>query len=317
MALSFPKLSKSAWPGLVAPMLLASLGLHGLLLFLPLGQEQEGAIASADLAEDSIAITRVTPSTSSSMPGLKGIASAVTPGTPSAVMTASVSRAAPPSRGQQPGVKGTASPVLQAPAQPPRPRVVATSPATTTQGAFSPAVEPSPTPPLPTSRPLIDPSLGERLMAYATGLALPAEQMSRLSRYLQDRFFYNEAATQLDTYDRNLQSWQATIQQVTGLPELTPEIDRTHFSLTVPQRVCLRQAPEDVRLGVLTKTDGTLAEPPVVLRSSGYSVLDQRAQMLVASHSFPPADSIQAHTLKVSIQVDYGLSPCLGGPIRP
>ena len=78
MALSFPKLSKSAWPRLVAPMLLASLGLHGLLLLLPLGQQQEGAIAAADLEEDSIAITRVAPSSPAPGPGAQGIGGAAT-----------------------------------------------------------------------------------------------------------------------------------------------------------------------------------------------------------------------------------------------
>ena len=79
MALSFPfpKLSKSVWPRLVAPMLLASLGLHGLLLFLPLGRSEEGAIASADLEEDSIAITRVAPSSPAPSPGAGSAAAAV------------------------------------------------------------------------------------------------------------------------------------------------------------------------------------------------------------------------------------------------
>ena len=181
----------------------------------------------------------------------------------------------------------------------------------------TPVGEASPTPALPASRPLVDPSLGDRLMAYATGLALPADHISRLGRYLQDRFAYNETAIQRDTYNRNLQAWEAQVRESTGLPGLTPEIDRTDFSLTVPQRVCLRQPPADVRLGVLTKPDGSHADPPVVLGSSGYSAMDQRAQGLVANHSFPPADSIKAHTLKVAIEVDYGLRPCLGETARP
>lgn len=309
MALSFPvsKLSKSVWPRLVAPMLLASLGLHGLLLLLPLGQEQEGAIASADLEEDSIAITRVVPSPPG--PGARGTVGADTPPPSTAIVATGASRVSPSPMGQR-SVGRRARPSTAAPTR--RAESVTPRPAPTVGVAAPPLADPAPSPALPTSRPLVDPSLGDRLMAYATGLSLPAEHISRLSRYLEDRFAYHEAATQRDTYNRNLQAWQAQIRETTGLPGLTPDLDRTDFSLTVPQRVCLRQPPTEVRLGVLTQPDGSLAEPPVVLRSSGYRALDQQAQGLVTNHSFPPADSIKAYTLQVAIQVDYGLRPCLG-----
>lgn len=311
MAFPFPKLSKSLWTRLIAPMLLASLGFHGLLLFLPLGRSEEGAIASADLEEDSIAITRVAPSSPAPSPGAQAIVSGVTPGVPAAVIATSASRVPPATRGPQ--SRGRRDrPVSPTATQPGRPVTTVTPPASAAGGGSSPPGEATPTPALPASRPLVDPSLGERLMAYATGLALPADQISRLGRYLQERFAYNEAATQRDTYNRNLQAWEAQVRETTGLQELTPDIDRTDFSLTVPQRVCLRQPPAEVRLGVLTKPDGSLVEPPVVLRSSGYSALDQQAQGLVANYSFSPANSIKAHTLKVDIEVDYGLRPCLG-----
>lgn len=307
MASLFPKLSKSLWTRLIAPMLLASLGLHGLLLFLPLGRSEEGAIASADLEEDSIAITRVAPSSPAPSPGAQAIVSGVTPGAPAAVIATSASRVPPATRGPQ-SISRRPPPVTQ----PGRPGTAGAPPVSAADGGSSPLGGAAPTSALPASRPLVDPSLGERLMAYAAGLALPADQISRLGRYLQERFAYNEAATQRDTYNRNLQVWEAQVRETTGLPGLTPDIDRTDFSLTVPQRVCLRQPPSEVSLGVLTKPDGSLVEPPVVLRSSGYSALDQQAQGLVANHSFPPADSIKAHTLKVDIEVDYGLRPCLG-----
>jgi len=313
MALSFPfpKLSKSVWPRLVAPMLLASLGLHGLLLFLPLSRSEEGAIASADLEEDSIAITRVAPSSPAPTAATQGTISAATVPPPTAAMATSAARVPQGTRGSQSVGRGDRSAPATT-AQSSRPRVSVAPPASTVVEVSTPVGEASPTPALSASRPLVDPSIGERLLAYATGLALPADHINRLGRYLQDRFAYNETATQRDTYNRNLQVWETQVREATGLPQLTPETDRTDFSLTVPQRVCLRQPPTEVRLGVLTKPDGTLAEPPVVLRSSGYSALDQQAQGLVANHSFPPADSVKAHILKVAIQVDYGLRPCLG-----
>ncbi len=50
------------WPRLLAPMLLASLGLHGLLLMMPTGAAGDAPIAPSDSDEDSMALTDVNPS---------------------------------------------------------------------------------------------------------------------------------------------------------------------------------------------------------------------------------------------------------------
>ncbi|PSN06736.1 hypothetical protein C7293_30800, partial [filamentous cyanobacterium CCT1] len=52
-------LRKSPWQILLAPMLLASLGLHGLFLVMPTGVSSEAPIPPPDPEQDSIAITRV------------------------------------------------------------------------------------------------------------------------------------------------------------------------------------------------------------------------------------------------------------------
>ena len=170
----------------------------------------------------------------------------------------------------------------------------------------------SPSPALPASRPLTESNLGERLLAYVGTLKPPADQIDRLARYLKERFAYNQAATQGDTYDRNLESWQTSIRQSTTLSELTPEADGTDFSLKLPQRVCLRQLPTEVKLGVLAAANGSQLEAPVVLLSSGYGAVDRQAQDLVSQHPFPAAASIKAYTVAVATQVDYGQHPCLG-----
>jgi len=295
---------------MVAPMVLASLGLHGLFLLVPLGQSKEGAIPPPDPEKDSVAITRSLP--------------AATAGNPAALSTANPAlvNAVPPAPGAVPtGVKAgsllapTAIPAPRS-AKPNQPTPVANSPrpeqsAPVTSPVNSlPLVNPS-RPPIP-ARPAIDPNLGQRLLAYAANLQLPGERINQLRSYILQRFGYSEAVTHRDVYNSKLQQWESLIQQETGIPDLTAEIDRSQLSITYQQRVCLRAEPGETRVGVLVNPDGSQRQEPILLRSSGYAVLDQEAVELVKRHNFNPAPTLKAYTVPVKNGLDYGRQPCLG-----
>lgn len=309
-SVNLPKASKPLWQTMVAPMVLASLGLHGLFLLVPLGQSKEGAIPPPDPEKDSVAITRSLPAAPA------GNAPTLATANPALV------NAVPPAPGAVPaGVKAGSLPVPPAtPAprstrsRPPAP--VANSPS---PEKFTPVTSPAnslpltnPSPPPTPARPAIDPNLGQRLLAYAANLTLPGEQISQLRRYILQRFGYGEAATQRDAYNSKLQQWEASIQQQTGIPGLRAEVDRSELSITYQQRVCLRVEPGESRIGVLINPDGSQRQEPVLLRSSGYGLLDQEAVDLVKRHSFPSTQAVKAYTVGVKNRLDYGRQPCLG-----
>jgi TonB family protein len=162
------------------------------------------------------------------------------------------------------------------------------------------------------ARPAIDPNLGQRLLAYAANLQLPGERINQLRSYILQRFGYSEAVTHRDVYNSNLKQWESLIQQQTGISDLTAEIDRSQLSITYQQRVCLRAEPGEARVGVLVNPDGSQRQEPVLLRSSGYAVLDQEAVELVKRHNFGPAPTLKAYTVPVKNRLDYGRQPCIG-----
>ncbi|HSM81172.1 MAG TPA: energy transducer TonB, partial [Nodosilinea sp.] len=168
------------------------------------------------------------------------------------------------------------------------------------------------TPPAPTSQPLFNTDLGERLLAYVATLNLPQAQIDQAAESIQARFGFNPAAVTRDALNTNQRQWETTIRQETGLTELTPAEDRTEFATVYPQRVCLAQAPGPIRIGALVNPDGSWRGEPALLRSSGYGALDRKALQEIQTHRFEPADGIRAYLLTVNTSVDYGRRPCLG-----
>jgi hypothetical protein len=321
MAIRFtaPKKSKPLWQTLLAPMLLASLGLHGLVLMLPAGSSDE-VIPPPDPEQDSVAITRVPPpavpanSPTQPVAGLSPAAPlpAQTQPRPSQPLAQSPQTAAPRSAAPRPAAPRPRSSPPSSTATPPNSAPnPSSSDSTPSPPAQPPAVVPSPDAAQP-SRPLFNSELGEGLMAYAAALNVPLAQVDRLRASIQDRFGYAYAATTDEAYSTNQSQWEASIQQETGLADLGVERDRTDFSVTYPQRVCLRHEPGEIRLGVLTAADGRPQPTPVVLRSSGYGALDDRALQAVMEHTFPATGAMKAYTVTVNTQVDYGRHPCLG-----
>lgn len=306
--LALPKTDRPLWQILWAPMLLASLGLHGLLLLLPASSE-DVVIPPPDPEQDSVAITRIPPA-----------------GSPDAAATATAPLAAVAPRANAVPQPVAAQP-NSAPGRPPsvtqprpaaaRPAPSGSRPAPAANGAAAAPTPPAATPPPPppsapaTSRPLFDAAMGERLLAYVASLNLPQDQVDRATESIQNRFGFNAAAVTRDALSTNQRQWEAEIRQETGIADLTPELDRTSFSTVYPQRVCLTEDPGEVRIGALVNPDGTWRGEPTLLRSSGYGALDRKALQEIKTHEFAPGDGIRAQVLTVSTSVSYGTRPCL------
>jgi hypothetical protein len=298
--------SRPLWQVLLAPMLLASLGLHGLVLMLPTGANNV-VIPPPDPEQDSVAITRVPPAgtpetqteTADPEPVAAGAAAIASPGAlPSAGAASQVA-------GRPPAARPAATPAtLTTPpdpvAAPPSPPPTAPPPAPPTPPSTAPA----------TSQPLFEGEIGDRLRTYVAGLNLPADRVEQLRAAILQRVTYTAEATTAAAFDQNLSQWQQAIRTETGLSDLTPTPAPEALAVTYYQRACLTVPPGPVQAGVLVSPSGSTRSQPVVLRSSGYGAVDDHALRAVASHQFPRASQARAYTITVETDL-AGQSDCL------
>jgi hypothetical protein len=319
-----PKTKRPLWQTLLAPMLLASLGLHGLFLLIPVASSDEAAIPLPDPEQDNIAITRIPPAASET--GATSSPSAATP------LPQAVPQRVPPVVAQQ---RPSAQPIAnRSPRSVSRPlaQPTAAPAAPTNRGNLpnlsagqggqgeSPGRVGLPNSEGPVPEPTI-PTLGqnrqETILAYVASLALPEERMEQLAAMVWQRYGYSTLDTSRGDYTDNLIRWQETIQQETGLEDLTAEEDRTDFSVEMERRVCLVQPPGEVRIGFVANPDGSFRQGPVLLRSSGYDELNRKALEVVRQYESPGDDDIKAYTVTVETAVEYGPNDCLEPPQQP
>lgn len=335
------------WQKLLAPMLLVSLGLHGLMLLVPTGASQDEVIPPPDPEQDSVAITRLPPTApteptgdsatqansrspvsrqttpgqgSTTVPG--GIARIQRPVTGSSVGSSSASQTAPnrtPSRTaprQSGRSSNTSRSQTSAPAQGSSSRTDQAASPTTESSPRSenqPSAPPSTTVTAPPtdSQPLSPSDLRAQMQAYAAQLNLPQSRIDRLAANLRQRFSYNAAASAEEVLPINQTQWQDRLRQTTGLADLTAEPLPTPLTMVYRQRVCLTPAPGPVKVGLLANPDGTQVEDPVVLQSSGYGAVDIRAIRAATEHTLPSADQPKSYILTVEPKVDAGRTPCI------
>jgi len=309
-------------------MLLASLGLHGLFLLIPVASSDEAAIPPPDPEQDNIAITRIPPA-----------AADTTPSTPAPVATA-VPQVVPPRTPTAPSRQGTPGTSL-AVSQPNRPgrrssRTASSRSASTrtnqselprlsgqgTAGDNSATARVNrPRPGVPTPQPTI-PALSqdrqETILAYVASLDLPEERMNQLATTLWRRYGYSSLNTRREDATENLETWQEAIQQETGLTDLMAQEDHTaNLSVEIKRRVCLTQPPMDIKVGFVVNPDGSLRQEPALLRSSGYDELNRKAMALIRDYEPESSDSIKAYTATIETAVDYGPNDCLQPPQQP
>ncbi|MEA5450851.1 TonB family protein [Leptolyngbya sp. CCNP1308] len=305
--------SRPLWQLLLAPMLLASLGLHALVLMLPAGTSDDALVPPPDPEQDSIAITRVPPAGEPDAAGTTALPPTPLQGRPAIAAQSPSTTAAPrpavtqsrsQPRSSQPRPRPSAAPSARSQsAQPP------TAPANPPAAPAAPATPP-PSPPSST-QPLFDGEIGPQLLAYVAALNLPQAKVDRAAEYIQNRFSFNAAAVTRDAFTTNQNEWISALRQEPGLGDLSPEINRSEFSTVYPQRVCLTDAPGEIAVGAVVNPDGSWRGAPTLLRSSGYGALDRKALQEIQRHRFAASDGIKAYVLTLDTSVDYGGRPCL------
>jgi hypothetical protein len=324
-----PQANRPLWQILLAPMLLASLGLHALFLMIPVASSDEAVIPPPDPEQDNIAITRIPPETSESA------ASNVPVTLPAAPLAAT--------QGSVPSSPPRAQPLVQQPAiarsvnrqpsrtvaQPSRTATRTTNPnlpglstnrsstripPTTQASETSPSVNP-PALPVPVPEPTI-PALSanrkEELLAYIGSLSMAQDRLEQLSAFVWQTYGYSERNTTASDYTENRRQWQTEIRELTGIADLTPAEYRPpeNLSVTLQRRVCFSKEPGEIKIGTVVNPGGSLQGEPVVLRSSGYSTFDEKAVEAVADHILPAEETTKAYTVTVLAEPDYGDRKC-------
>ncbi|MBE9141484.1 hypothetical protein IQ254_30575, partial [Nodosilinea sp. LEGE 07088] len=112
---------RSPWQTLLAPLLLASLGLHALLLMLPVGSSDEAVIPPPDPDQDTVAITRVPPAGTPDAAATPGTTPAPGPPAQPLASTTTPAPATAPRRAAVPPRSQPAQPQSRSTASEPRP----------------------------------------------------------------------------------------------------------------------------------------------------------------------------------------------------
>lgn len=282
-------------------MLLASLGLHGLVLFTPVAPSEDDLVPPPDPEEDGIALTkieapqtRVAPSVASNPPVNSGTATA-----PSAAPSA-----APTASGGIPNLANDNA--SQSPA-----------PLDNAGSAGWPApINPS-VPPPPTTGITVSDNASGSTSGSSSGSVTSDEP---LKEYLEIFRTYRGQTITQDTAKGSREAWVSSIaDKGADYANLTPQpyegdINEVQYS----SGICLPETPLPVQMLVLAEPDGkayTLGErnakifnPIQKIQTTGYIEFDQAAETLVKNHEYPDAGKPQAYL--VEIKVDYSEAEC-------
>ncbi|MFQ4136655.1 energy transducer TonB [Nodosilinea sp. PGN35] len=260
-------------------LVLLSIGLHGMLLAWPVPESSPPAPESLTELDDATAVIGVVRLPAAAEPAAEVVAAAPSP-------------------------QATQAPPPQAP-----PLVRSVPPAPPTVPAPDQPVEARPEPPPPPAETLgLEPVPPE---------SLPATLDDRLRDPAEYQF--NQQAKSLATNDVAFHTtvvpgWLETESQGLGdheIPVLGSKL--APLQVTSPITTCLTPAPAEGLVGVIVNAAGQLVKEPVLLDSTGYTVLDEKALELALGRSFepPPGNSLpnpQAHWLPV--QVRYSGDSC-------
>ncbi|WP_346290163.1 hypothetical protein [Sphaerothrix gracilis] len=250
------------------PMLLLSLGLHGLLLALPMPAEK-AEIPVPEPDPETISVTR--------LPAASSLADSPAP---------SPQPAPPP-------------PPAAKPAPPPPPAATAPKP---TEPPVPPRVEPE----VPeVTQETTDNTDATTDTSNPDDSAATTADLS-LEDKLQDADFYNysEAVTTDSEAVNVLSIWIEDL--ISRYSAIQPWPDRLSEPLIFPYALetCLTPEPVLASVGVVIKPTGELAEEPTLLKSTGYDILNQKALAEAKERSFPTGDAVKAYSLEVQVQYD-------------
>ncbi|WP_346292749.1 hypothetical protein [Sphaerothrix gracilis] len=297
---------------------LMALGLHALVLFMPLSSSEE--VPVPDPAEqETISISRVPLKAEESQteepasgPQSASVRSAqprpaLTPQRPPQASSRSVRSSAQTNRSgsssaRQPSRRQTAN---ETDSRRSAAAEIAALPPDSTTAVTSPAEQPrSPQPSEPAAP---DKAQGlTTLLAYAKTLAakpmIASDALVSYINYLRRAYAYNPADTTAAEATQNLNQWLNDM--ASAIPaDMTQPIE-SEVALAYPLKVCLEQVPQTANVGAVVTTSGSLAADPVLLQSTGYEGLNEKAIALVKEQPFDPENSPQAYLYQVTVEYD-------------
>ena len=256
------------------PLVVLSIGLHALLLRVPMPDVEKAEVVEPDEPEviEVVKLPEV-----ASLPAAADIEAppAVTPAPPPQPVT-------PPPVQPQPGV--APAPVIETP--------VAETPAPEEQ--IDPETEPeTETEPEPETapEPEIEPETAPEPPTLVQRLADPEEYVS-----------YAKTATEENAYRRASTDWYG---EVFMAHSLIPGKHNPDPPIVLDAPLCPTPLPAtEVEVGVVVNADGGLEGEPVTLRSTGYDVLNEQVLVLAKEQAYPATGAIAAYEVKVLVTVD-------------
>ena len=291
-------------------MLLFSLGLHGLILFVPTAPGNQESVPPPDAEEDGITVTKTAPPTfqrpapSTARDGAANPAATSTRTNPSARVNPSSTR---PPNGARTNTASNNTQGNNRPATTNRPlrstvsardrspqATSTTNSRTPAPPTVSPLNNPNPTPPTPNSGAVA----GRRqFLSYADIFATYQGPTSLTAEVVADRqsIWLSSFTAQGNPYS------SLEIQPLSAIEPISYEA-----------KICLPSAPNTAELLVLVEADGTVNGDIMTLQSTGYRQFNQAALAMAQQHSYPSSDRPQAYL--VPIKVDYDQENCQWPP---
>jgi outer membrane biosynthesis protein TonB len=329
---------------------LLALGLHGLLLLLPMSGSSDDSVPVADAAlsesaeDDAILADPKLDTAPSAIENVALAAPKPTAPNPSATTVPPLGTVRPVPVAVSPAnqrLRPIAPPAPRpvAPVAPSRPQSVPpvetlpdlsssgqnsprptaqTNPAATSPAASAttPARSPAQT---PTSQSNDPPSVAS-LVASASGKV--SDSLRSLSAFFTEGLIYSAEGTDEASARQKRDAWAADIQrQASGVGVENVElisIDepvRIGYPLAAPKEGrslnrCLDPVPGNAEIGVLFDAQGDLVEQPKIFRSTGYKALNDEIVATVASYDDFPADR-QSKAYRFEVAVEYDAVACV------
>lgn len=288
-----PQNKRSLWRYLLAPMLLLSLVLHGVVLFVPTGVSEDALVPPPDPEEDGIAISRIEPPRTGAA---ATDSSSDAQGNPvsGGRGTAATGRSAPAGSGRSSGRTGNPGAVAARASQGVQNQRGSTDNDNTEIVTLGNAENPNPS--------------GDAVV--------PPDPMAAFLSFIDILEGYRGIpAVDEATVSENATTWLELLEE--GNPAIAAaNLDIQPFRNFPPipylENICLPHPPGIAEVLVLVETDGTVNPDIFTLKDTGYTHFDQVAETLVFSHDFPSAGGPKAY--RVSVAVAYDDSDCQWPP---
>ncbi|MGF1457941.1 MAG: hypothetical protein ACFBSG_02845 [Leptolyngbyaceae cyanobacterium] len=293
------KASPQYWRWLLAPMLLVSVGLHGLVLFTPVGPSDDDLLPPPDPEEDGIAITKIdAPTPRVSTPPTNAGTVKTAPQTQTAARPSGATTASRRSSGAAQGTRSNS----QSSVSSQRSRASGTSAQPQVPDLSDVPSADNPNPPNPDVGRSTS-GIGRTPGANTASGPTPFEQyIAVFAEYNGVKVSDEDAAaaqmTWLESFsDRGAEFTNLEIEPLDGLDPLPYEAN-----------ICLPSAPRKAQLLVLVDAEGTVDPYQPFVQRTGYRNFDNAAADQIRQYSFPDTDEPKAYLAEVS--VDYDADGC-------